>query len=102
LFVAYHRFVPANVDRQISGQHAVFSKVALDIGSPVAKRDGKLIKSEVGVYHHDVPEDRPAADLYHRFRPNGRLFRQTRALATGENRYFQRVRSLPMSPIQKS
>jgi hypothetical protein len=42
----------------------------------------------LGIYLHDVPQDRAATDLYHRFRPKLRFFTYSSASSTRENDCF--------------
>ena len=44
----------------------IVGHVSLDVLALVAERDHELVEAEVAVVHHDVPQDRPAADLDHR------------------------------------
>src|SRR6185312_8523472 len=73
---------------QVGRERAVVGHVAFDLLALVAERDHEILKSVAGVVHHDVPEDRPASDLDHRFRPYDRLLRESRANAACEDAYF--------------
>ena len=37
---------------------------------------------------HDVPEDRPTAELHQRFRDHRGVFAEPRSIASGKNDYF--------------
>src|SRR5262249_61650613 len=88
----HHRLISADVDRQISGQRFVFDEIALYTLAFVAERDGELVKPEMRVDHHDVPQDRPASDLDHGFRPDSGFFDQPRTFAAGEDCDFHKIR----------
>src|SRR6185312_2751209 len=73
---------------QVGGERAVVGHVAFDLLALVAERDHEFLKSVRRVMHHDVPENRTAADLDHGFWPYDRLLRESRADAACEDAYF--------------
>ena len=64
----------AQVDAEAAAQIHVVQEVHLDDLALVAERQQELSDPVVGVALHDVPEDRPPADLDHRFRLVARGF----------------------------
>src|SRR5690606_16312436 len=78
----------AQIDREVGFERQTVEEIALDALALVAERDDELGESEMGVVFHDVPEDRPSADLHHRLGPDGGFFRQPRPLSTGKDRYL--------------
>src|SRR5262249_61281958 len=64
----------AQLDAEAARQVLVVEEVRLDQVALVAERQNELTEAEVPVKLHDVPEDRPTADLHHRLRlVGGRL-----------------------------
>src|SRR5215469_9322691 len=81
---------------QVGRERAVVGHVALDALALVTERDHELLKAVGRVMHHDVPEDRPAADLDHGLRPHDGFLREPGADAACENAYFHAM--LPSVP----
>ena len=52
----------------IGGAFVVVEKVVLDDVRPIAHAEDEVPVSEVGVILHHVPQQRPVADVHHRFR----------------------------------
>ena len=84
--------VAVNLDgagRQIEGHVAcvevVVGEVLLDHVALVAGADDEVGDPLGGVDLHDVPEDRPPADLYHRLRSQGGLLGKSGAGAAGKD-----------------
>ena len=80
----------ADADREVAAQRHVVEEEALDVLALVAERDHELVEPVLGVVLHDVPEDRPPADLDHRLRPELGLLGQPGALTPGEDHNFHR------------
>jgi hypothetical protein len=57
----------------------------LDDVAAVAQTEHEVIETRRRVALHDVPEDRPASDLDHRLRSDGRLLAETGAMAACED-----------------
>ena len=56
------------IKRNIAGMQEVIREPLLDHVLLVARADDKVVKAVVGIFLHDMPEDRHSTDLYHRFR----------------------------------
>src|SRR5690242_5418827 len=80
-------------DAQVGGQRAVVGHVAFDVLALVAEGYDELLMSVRRVVHHDVPENRAAADLDHRFRFDHGLFGQSRAETSCEDAYLHMMLS---------
>ncbi len=76
-------FVVGHVIGHIGGMEEVVGEVLLDDVALVSAADDEVVDAVLGVDLQDVPEDRPAADLNHRFRPYRGLFAEACAEATG-------------------
>src|SRR5690606_28195618 len=72
----------------VAVQNAVVAHPALDVLALVADRYHEGVESVAIVVSHDVPEDRLAADLDHRFRFGLGLFSEARAGTAGQNSDF--------------
>ena len=72
-------------DRHVLADRVVVEEVALDLIALVAERQHELVEAVPRVVLHDVPEDRPAADLDERLRPHLGLLGQARARAAAQN-----------------
>ena len=59
-------FARRRMDRHAAIQGVVVLEPALDVLALVPERDGELAMSVATVVHHDVPENRHAANLDHR------------------------------------
>ena len=73
-------------DRDVAGQAPVVDGPALDRLALVARGDDELVVTEAEVVAHDVPQDRPAADLHHRLRPDDRLLGEPAPESAGQDR----------------
>src|SRR5262249_8942382 len=62
----------------------VVEKEFLDYVGLVAQAQDEVLVAVVGVVLHQVPEDRPVADLHHRLRDLTREFSKTSAQAAAE------------------
>src|SRR5690606_1255489 len=69
----------AQVDRQVAVDGVVVEEILLDHLALVAERDHELVDAVGAEDVHDVPENRPSADLDHRLRLHRGLFGETRA-----------------------
>src|SRR3954470_12911990 len=54
----------------------IICEIFLDHVPLITKTDDKVVKSEVGINFHYMPEYRHTPDLYNRLRPDNRLFRK--------------------------
>ena len=79
----------AECQRDVTVHRLVIEEVFLDGVAFVAQAKDEVRMPVVGIRFHDVPQDRPAADLDHRFGPVFRLFAQTGALAAAQDDDFQ-------------
>src|SRR5712691_6202785 len=75
----------ADVDSDVAVHRAVVEEVVADQVALVAEAEDEIHDPEVRVELHDVPEDRPAADVDHRLRPDIRLLGKTRSESTAED-----------------
>src|SRR6266550_571871 len=75
----------ADVNADVTVHRAVGQEVVADHVAFVAKTQDEIHDPEVRVELHDVPEDRPTADLDHRLRSHVRLLRQTRPESAAED-----------------
>ncbi len=78
----------AGSDSHVAVQGSEFPHPALDVFPPVAQGDHEFVKPVAGVVHHDMPQDRLAADLYHGFWLDFRFLSQTGAQPSGKDAYF--------------
>src|SRR5262249_31719729 len=72
-------------ERDVRHVQRVVGEILLDEIALVAEADDEVVEAVGGVDLHDVPQDRPAADLDHRLRTEMRLFADARAHAAGED-----------------
>ena len=86
--VHLHR-VLLHVERHVGHVQEVVREVFLDLEALVAKTDHEVGDAVARVRLHDVPQDRPPADLDQRLRPDLGLLRQPGSLAAGQNHCFQ-------------
>src|SRR5690625_4534674 len=72
------------------GQHRLRSSVryCFDDLALMSAADNEVIDTVGAVYLHDVPQDRPAADLDHGLRNDGGLFAQTGTVTSCKNDCF--------------
>src|SRR4051794_9156941 len=75
----------AEVEGHVRGVQRVVREPLLDDVALVAEAHDEVVDPGGGVDLHDVPEDRLAADLDHRLRPQRRLLAEPRAEAAGED-----------------
>ena len=73
------------LEGHVAGAQEVVVEIVLDDVAHIAEADDEIGDAVGGVDLHDVPEDRLAADLHHRLRPERRLLHQPRAEPAGEN-----------------
>ena len=78
-------------DRHVLADRVVVQEVALDLIALVPERQHELVEAVPRVVLHDVPEDRPAADLDERLRPHLGLLGQARARAAAQDHHGNRV-----------
>ena len=78
----------AQVHAHVRRQVAVLEEVLLDHRAAVAQAADEVVQAGGGVDLHDVPQQRPAADLDHRLGPVLGLFTHSRALATAQDHDF--------------
>ncbi|MNM82275.1 hypothetical protein D3C81_943020 [compost metagenome] len=72
----------------------IVGEVLLDHIALVAQADDEVIDAKVRVDLHDVPDDRLAAYLDHRFWPQVGFFADTRTQAAGQNDCFHYLLTL--------
>jgi hypothetical protein len=78
----------AQVERHVGAEQVVVEEVALDHLPAVAQAEDEVVEAVVRVALHDVPEQRPPADLDHRLGPELGLLAHARALTTAEQDDF--------------
>ena len=84
--VEHHVSAPlAEVERDVRRMQKVVREVVLDDLLLVARADDELVEPLGGESFHDMPQDRPSADLHHRFRFDNRLLADPRAEPAGQN-----------------
>ena len=81
----------AGFDRQVGGYLRVFNHPALYIVAFVPEGNDEIGVVIMGIVFHDMPQDRFAADFYHRLRTIFSLFHQACTESTGKNCNFHRV-----------
>ena len=82
----------ARIYSQVAIEMAVVDHVFLDDFAFVTKRDYEVPHVEVGIMHHDVPQDRLSANLNHRLGTNVGLFSQHGLIGGGHGRsWFARA-----------
>lgn len=67
----------------------VVSKILLDHITFISATDNKIMDTMSAIGLHDMPENRLASDLDHRFGPEVRLFGDSSAKPAGKNNCFQ-------------
>ena len=87
--VIFNDVVATQPDLEIIVHRLVIKEVLLNHGSAIPETNNKIVKPEVRIQLHDVPEDGTAANLYERLGTILRLFPQPSALSTAKNNYFQ-------------
>ncbi len=74
-----------DVDADVAVHRAVVEEVVADHVALVAETEDEIHDPEMCVELHDVPEDRPAADLDHRLWPHLRLLSETRSESAAQD-----------------
>ena len=85
---ATHHVAGGQVHGEIALELGVVEEVPLDHIPFVAQRDHEFLEAMVGVKFHDVPEDRPPADLDHRLGPGLGLLGEPGPETTGQDDDF--------------
>jgi hypothetical protein len=80
--------VPSEVERHIAGVQVVIGEELLDDVALVPQADHELVDPMRRVDLHDVPENRPPADLDHRLGPRLGLFTDAGSKPSGEDDCF--------------
>src|SRR5205823_2541857 len=75
----------AKIDREIPVARFVIEEVVLDHRTLVTHGQQEAVEAKIRVEFHDVPEDRPLADLNERLRTQFRLLAETHAASAAEN-----------------
>ncbi len=70
-------------DGQIAMERTIINHITLDYLAFIAQRNYEVIIAVTGIVRHDVPQNRAATNLHHRFGLDLRLFSQARAMTTG-------------------
>src|SRR3979409_2416368 len=96
------RLAGCHIDGDVLAQAVVVEKVPFDDVAFVSEGDEELAKLVFGVQLHDVPEDRPAADIDHRLWSELGFLGETRAEAPGQDHYFHSRRLLPAATISRA
>jgi hypothetical protein len=78
----------AQRDGKIIIHRFVAEEIFLYQRATIAKAQHKITHIVVIKQFHDVPENRPASDFHHRFRPKLGFFTQTRSLTTTQDDRF--------------
>jgi hypothetical protein len=86
--------VLAHMEGDVGHVQEVIVEILLDHIALIAKADHEFLDAVSRVDLHDVPQDRPAADLDHRLGADGGLLAEAGAEASGENNGFHRSSSL--------
>ena len=90
--------VVAHVEGHVGHVQEVVREVLLDHVALVAEAHDEVAEPVVAVGLHDVPQDRPLADLDHRLGSRRGLFRQARAETAGED---HDLHDAPASPCDE-
>src|SRR6185312_11652544 len=72
------------LERHVRVVEVVVGEVLLDHPAPVAEAEHEVAEAVPAVQLHDVPEERAAADVDERLRPELGLFAHARALAAAQ------------------
>ena len=78
----------------------VVGEVFLDDVALIATAHDEIVDAVVGVELHDVPQNRPPADLNHGFGPDRGFLTEARAQATGQQYGFHGFNSLSVTTWQ--
>ena len=89
-FVHGHRVV-GHVECHVRHVQKIVREILLDHVALVAAADHEVVDAVRGVELHDVPEDRPAADLHHRLGLEVGFLGESRAKSAGEDDSFHRT-----------
>src|SRR5579859_3027717 len=87
-------FAARQVDGHAAVQAIVVEKVLLDDLALIAQGNEKLFTAVVSIMLHDMPEDRPAPDLDHRFGLDLGFFGQAGAQPPGQDDDFHSARPM--------
>ena len=80
--------VLGQINGDVGGVENVIGEVFLDHVAAITEADHEIGDPVMTVEFHDVPQDRPAADLDHGLGPQPGFFRKTRAAPTCQNHRF--------------
>ena len=89
-------------DRHVLPDGVIVEEVALDLVALVAEREHELIEAVPRVVLHDVPQDRPSADLDERLRTDLGLFGESCARAAAQDDDGNPLRQPPKYPLYQS
>src|SRR5580704_5313978 len=98
-FVNYNGTV-ARSDGEIRAVMIQFHKISNDGLFFVPKRYDEFVHVIEGVMLHNMPKNRPAADLYHWFRARIRFLGEPRSHSTCKNYYPHRVSQMFMRRLR--
>ena len=76
------------IKRNIAGMQEVIREPLLDHVLLVARADDKVVKTVVGIFLHDMPQDGHVADFDHRLGLVDAFFADARAKAASQDYYF--------------
>jgi len=77
-----------NLHRQVAFQRTIVNEIFLDLFTLVTKSNHEFVIPIMGIMFHDMPKDRPRANLDHGFRLQLGFFRKAATDTAGKNSYF--------------
>ena len=81
--------VAGDVEGNVRHMQEVIGEIFLEHVTLVAKANDEIVEAMGRIDLHDVPDDRLAADFYHRLGPHERLFADPGAEAASQDYYLQ-------------
>src|SRR5215210_3828142 len=94
----HHGRVVAQVERHVGHMDVIVEKELLDYIALITETDHEVVQPIARIDLHNVPEDRPAADLDHRLRPQISLLGQAAAESPRENHNLTETHFFPLEP----
>ena len=90
--------VASEIERHVAGVQVVVREEFLDYVALVTQADHEFVDPMRGIQLHDVPQDRPPADLDHRLRYVARQLAEPSAEPTAQHRDYDVIPSVSEGP----
>ena len=99
LLMNMHRIF-RHVERNVRHMQEIVSEVFFNDIALVSATNDEIIQAMLRIHFHNVPQDRFAADLDHRFRAKTGFFTYAGSKTTRKNHGFHLISSMPRMPGQ--